>query len=204
MSRAPPRPSRSARRRVSPPHPERSLTIPPPRSPAPPDPPRRLAAVATRARVQADAVQRLRHAVPPDEHARPLDARAPRGRGGRAQEEVAPGIALVLESGEEAVRGRGAGRPVRQGRDRRSGVGQPGDAARATIRLDPAEGFEACAFVFFSSRVRRGIIFRRGGGAAARATEAHRGRRPPPPRRTRGGTPPRARDGYTIELTIII
>jgi hypothetical protein len=110
---------------------------------------RRLAAVATRARVQADALQRLRHAVPPDEHARPLDARAPRGRGGRAQEEVAPGVALRLESGEEAVRGRGAGRRLRQGRDRRSGVGNQGTRARDDSTREGSE-FERARFFALS------------------------------------------------------
>ena len=53
--------------------------IPSASSRVPRNPPRRLAAVATRARVKPMLGRRLRHAVPPDEHARPLDARAPRG-----------------------------------------------------------------------------------------------------------------------------
>ena len=152
--------------------------IPSASSRVPRNPPRRLAAVATRARVQAHAVQRLRHAVPPDEHARPLDARAPRGRSGRAQEEVASGVALVLESGEEAVRGRGPSRPLRHGRDRRSGVGNQGTRARDDSTREGSDGA-----LFFSRRER----FLSSVAAAARATRATRGRSGRVVRRRRAG-----------------
>lgn len=65
--------------------------------------------MAQRARVEADVVQRLRHAVPADEHVGAEHAGAPRRvRAGAAEKEVAPAIPLRPESGKEGkVRQRG-------------------------------------------------------------------------------------------------